>query len=408
MSELISQESSDDAMDLRSLAEDTPAETAIIEDVTEISVSAVEPITHAESEPVTETIAPIAADTSKPETVIELESVVSTPVETVAEAPLSQPEPVATVVSEPVIEKAVVAPTANAKPETSSAILSNKIAQADDDTHYPSLELRVFTVLRDGFVKIFDIILTVIAIIVERIAALNWSGYWQAILSILATSHQFLQNRLPKTYRMALYGVLALLIMGIPISIGAMQFLPNNNANAPLSASSQTVTISQNTAPIIDNGILAPLFTPTVQQWAADIAVWTAGTDISPDMLAIVMQLESCGNPTVEGGLFGIPTASNTLNDTDEQASIALGKLQSGMARTDGNFGMALALYADGERVLTDDFGLWSFHARDMFILGRIMQRQAQAGATSSDDLNSWLQNSGAILCTQAQTTRNN
>src|SRR5262245_60640765 len=41
------------------------------------------------------------------------------------------------------------------------------------------------------------------------------------------------------------------------------------------------------------------LFTPEVQYWTPRILVWAARYGVDPNMLATVIQIESCGDPTV-------------------------------------------------------------------------------------------------------------
>ncbi|MBI3361154.1 MAG: hypothetical protein HY023_08590, partial [Chloroflexi bacterium] len=41
---------------------------------------------------------------------------------------------------------------------------------------------------------------------------------------------------------------------------------------------------------------LSPLFTPEVRHWEKDIVKWSAAYGIDPNLVATVMQIESCGN----------------------------------------------------------------------------------------------------------------
>ncbi|MEO1289174.1 MAG: hypothetical protein AAFV93_15530, partial [Chloroflexota bacterium] len=368
--------------------EDTTSET-IDEPVAEIEEPANEPESIAEvAEPVseieqvaieseTEPVAEVEEPVSEPESVAEVEEVASEPVVEVEE-PVSEPEPIAEV-EEPV---------------------TTVEATDTSDEYNPSMALRAFTIAREGFIWFFDRVLAVIAVLIEIITELDWAGYRERLIDIASMVHE----RIPESYRKPVYGGLIAILLVIPVGMGAFVFFNNGNV---ASASSEQATNISDTRQVTSNGILSPVFTPTVQQWAEDIAGWTSGTDISPDMFAVVMQLESCGNPTLVSGLFGTDNASNTLADSDSQATIAMERLQSAMARTNGDFAMALAVYADGEIVLTQDFAQWTHHARDMFILGRNIYSQTTQGYTSSPDLNSWLQNTGSVLCTQAQSTRN-
>lgn len=352
---------------------------------------------------------PSEIDKSEPEQIVtpapiaEVEAVVSpipkaasvTPSENVTpETAIIAPTPAT--VAEPAIKQTPVESSPEPEPEPQTTI---------DDGYHPSFALKVFTILRHGIIMFFDIVLTGVAIVVEKLADINWAGLANPILTVFGQINEQIQTRLPRKFRLGLYGILLVLFLGLPMSVGAFSLFSGDKVSVQ-DNSSQIVAISQGSI-TTGNGILAPLFTPTVQFWATDIARWTANSNIAPDMFAVIMQLESCGNPTVEGGLFGIADANSTFNDPEADAPLALARLQNALTLSNNDFGMALAIYADGDSVLQNDFTTWSFHGRDMFILGRNFYYQAQQGMPSSPDLTSWMQNTGAILCTQAQTTLN-
>src|SRR5215203_1054565 len=47
---------------------------------------------------------------------------------------------------------------------------------------------------------------------------------------------------------------------------------------------------------------LSPIFTPEVQYWAPQISKWAAQYQLDPNLIATVMQIESCGAPGVASG----------------------------------------------------------------------------------------------------------
>ena len=62
---------------------------------------------------------------------------------------------------------------------------------------------------------------------------------------------------------------------------------------------------------IVVNGSLAPLFTPEIQFWSANITRWASEHGLDPNLAATVMQIESCGNPSARSsagasGLFQV------------------------------------------------------------------------------------------------------
>ena len=60
-----------------------------------------------------------------------------------------------------------------------------------------------------------------------------------------------------------------------------------------------------------DAGSISPVFTPQVRTWSAEISHWAVEFDLDPNLIALVMQIESCGHPRVHSsagaqGLFQV------------------------------------------------------------------------------------------------------
>ncbi len=345
--------------------------------------------------------APVAAIETASESATPAPSTPVSEKEPVAPAPVATTESTDTA-APAIAEKASPAPLASVeKTEAAAPVASTGTANGENGFN-PTLALRIFLFLRHAFIVIFDIVLTGVAIVLEYIMALNWGWLFGTIGDAFKSIHHMIANRLPKSVRIGLYALLAVLFLGIPSGLGIYSLI-SGTSNSP--ATAQTINVSHNNT-IAHSGIIAPLFTPAVQQWAEEIAVWTNGTNITPDLFAVIMQLESCGNPSVEGGLFGV--RDGNVSNPDVEAAMALAKLQSALSLSNGDLSMALAIYADGERVLTEDFGLWTLHARDMYFIGQSTYTEAQAGYTSSPDLNSWLNNTGNLMCSEARVALNN
>ena len=69
--------------------------------------------------------------------------------------------------------------------------------------------------------------------------------------------------------------------------------------------------LTQEVTIIAEPVALSPIFTPEVQYWASDIKRWSEVYGLDPDMVATIMQIESCGNPVVASpagaqGLFQV------------------------------------------------------------------------------------------------------
>ncbi len=62
---------------------------------------------------------------------------------------------------------------------------------------------------------------------------------------------------------------------------------------------------------LIEGGI-SPVFSPQVQHWAPQIVAWSAQYGLDPDIVATIMQIESCGDP--QAGSSACPSTSPLAN----------------------------------------------------------------------------------------------
>lgn len=248
------------------------------------------------------------------------------------------------------------------------------------------------------------------AIARERFEAIDWVALREGAVGRIQSINGLLQNRVPEKFHKAMYAGLIGILLLIPLGIGASFMLGGSDAK-PEPTSDIVMVGQQSDTPVTANGIIAPFFTPTVQYWSDNLDSWTSNSAVTPDMLAIVMQLQSCGNPNYEtGGLFGVPSvdlANQPFNDIEANAQLAVARLEAGLKATDDDFGLALAYYVDGDTALSSDFTQWSQSARDLFIIGRNLYNQAQNDMNNSVDINAWVGQAGAGVCSQAQIALN-
>ena len=97
---------------------------------------------------------------------------------------------------------------------------------------------------------------------------------------------------------------------------------------------------------------IAPLFTPEVKFWASDISRWAHEDDLDPNLLATVMQIESCGHPTISSyagaqGLFQVMPfhfdANENQLDPDTNAKRGADYLNICTGMANGDPGLSLA-----------------------------------------------------------------
>ena len=156
---------------------------------------------------------------------------------------------------------------------------------------------------------------------------------------------------------------------------------------------------------------LSPIFTPEVQHWAPQIEAWAALFQIDPNLVATVMQIESCGAPGVVSGsgaqgLFQVMpfhfTAGENMQDPDTNAARGLAYLALGLQRSAGNVGLALAGYNGGHSMIGKDSSLWPAQTQRYWYWGTGIYEEAASGAASSGRLQEWLNAGGASLCRTA------
>ncbi|PWH12188.1 MAG: hypothetical protein DDG60_14190 [Anaerolineae bacterium] len=160
------------------------------------------------------------------------------------------------------------------------------------------------------------------------------------------------------------------------------------------------------------NGLLAPLFTPEVQFWAAQIVTWSAEQGLDPNLAATVMQIESCGHPGVRSsagatGLFQVmPYHFQLFEDAYDPATNArrgLDYLRRALERANGDPRLALAGYNGGLGVIGRAEARWPAETRRYVYWGSGIYADAQQNASHSVRLNEWLDAGGASLCKKAR-----
>lgn len=156
---------------------------------------------------------------------------------------------------------------------------------------------------------------------------------------------------------------------------------------------------------------IAPLFTPEVQFWAPWIAKWSQQYGIDPDMLATVIQIESCGHylvnsPAGAQGLFQVMpfhfAEGESMLDPETNARRGIGYLLGSLQRADGHIGLALAGYNGGWGVIPLGWGKWPQQTRNYYIWGSQIYMDALAGKKESAALQNWLLAGGINLCLKA------
>jgi soluble lytic murein transglycosylase-like protein len=156
---------------------------------------------------------------------------------------------------------------------------------------------------------------------------------------------------------------------------------------------------------------LSPIFTRSVQYWEDDLLKWAEEYSLDPNLIATVMQIESCGNPNVSSwvgatGLFQVMPfhfdEGEDAFDPDTNAKRGMLFLAEGLRVSGGHAGLAMAGYNGGHSLITRPYEDWPRETQRYYRWGSGIYREASAGWDSSPTLEAWLAAGGQSLCDQA------
>ncbi len=160
-----------------------------------------------------------------------------------------------------------------------------------------------------------------------------------------------------------------------------------------------------------NDGVIAPLFTDQVQHWEADIATWSDAYDIDPNLMATIMQIESCGHPTVVShagarGLFQVMpfhfSSGEDMLDPYTNAYRSANFIRECTSYADGDIGLTLACYNGGPSVTQRAYDTWANETQRYYVWGLTIYRDAVTFSDHSDNLDQWLRAGGVNLCNSA------
>jgi len=175
--------------------------------------------------------------------------------------------------------------------------------------------------------------------------------------------------------------------------------------NSPI----RTSAASPNTQ--TDSTHISPIFTREVQHWADDITRWANASSLDPNLVAVILQIESCGNPSARSsagamGLFQVMPfhfqISENPYDPETNALRGLNYLARSLQAANGDARLALAGYNGGIGVIARYEWTWHAQTKRYVYYGAPIYADARNDATSSPMLDEWYQKYGAGLCRDA------
>ena len=156
---------------------------------------------------------------------------------------------------------------------------------------------------------------------------------------------------------------------------------------------------------------LASVFTPEVLHWSPLIEAWATAYNVDPNLIATVIQIESCGDPNVVSpsgaqGLFQV-MPSHFSGGEDMLAVLTNGRrgmeyLVKALQIAAGDPGLALAGYNGGVAIISAGWAHWSAETRRYYQWGISIYDDASKGRSVSQAIQDWLKAGGERLCQKA------
>jgi soluble lytic murein transglycosylase-like protein len=162
--------------------------------------------------------------------------------------------------------------------------------------------------------------------------------------------------------------------------------------------------------PVVTNAV-SHIFSPEVRYWQGSILKWAAEWQLDPNLIATVIQIESCGDPLALSsagamGLFQVMPfhfyAAEDPYNPNINASRGLAYLSRSLEAAGGEVRLALAGYNGGLGIISRPDWLWPDQTKRYVQYGAPIYEDAHRGVDSSDMLNEWFVNYGVSLCQQA------
>jgi len=171
------------------------------------------------------------------------------------------------------------------------------------------------------------------------------------------------------------------------------------------------VKVASTATPPQNSSKIAAFFAPEVRYWEPRIIAWSEEWNLDPNLVATVMQIESCGDPKALSsagalGLFQVMPYHFSENEDPYKPKVnarrGLDYLKRALDAHGGDLKLALAGYNGGITGSKRPESDWSSEMLRYVYWGSGIYSDARRGKVKSDRLEEWLAAGGAGLCRQA------
>ncbi|PIE81730.1 MAG: hypothetical protein CSA11_03515 [Chloroflexi bacterium] len=228
-------------------------------------------------------------------------------------------------------------------------------------------------------------------------------------------NQRFKTSRSPLEQRMmvipALAGLMSILLVAFALpnlALGASDQALTGTGIAVVSAQTNEVETAVTTAL---TGSISPVFSKEVKHWEPQILNWATLYNLDPDIIATIMQIESCGDPNAVSsagaqGLFQVMPfhfeAGEDMQYPDTNAFRGMKFYNTMLAHTGGDVMLSFAGYNGGYAASDSPYDQWPAETQRYLYWAQGIYEDAKAGASESTRLQEWLNAGGLGLCQQA------
>lgn len=228
----------------------------------------------------------------------------------------------------------------------------------------------------------------------------------------------------PIHQRMLIILAIVLLLIAAAVTLGLPRLRQDNPESITMTVSQAETAVGVGDTAVSQNppaavpveGGISPVFSSQVQHWAPQIVAWAAQYDLDPDIVATIMQIESCGDPQAVShagaqGLFQVMpfhfTSGENMLDPDTNAARGMAYYAERLQQTSGDVFQAFAGYNGGHVAAAGSWNTWANETQRYYTWSKGIYEDAKSGAAESTTLQQWMQAGGASLCQQASNRLN-
>jgi soluble lytic murein transglycosylase-like protein len=157
---------------------------------------------------------------------------------------------------------------------------------------------------------------------------------------------------------------------------------------------------------------ISPALAPEVRAWTPEIVRWAQEYNLEPELVATVMQIESCGSPRAVSrsgarGLFQVMPyhfqGDEDPFDPEVNARRGLSYLAEALRLAGGRADLALAGYNAGHSAIFLPPTAWPEETRRYVYWGSGILDDISTGRLPSPRMQEWAAAGGASLCAEAR-----